>query len=134
MKRQNIQPDALAQRVVNGQTLYSHVVVVEGGRRTIFIAGQVPRDKDGKTVGKGDMGAQIKQVGENITAALKAAGASLADVVKTTTYVTDMTEFFKHTDVRMKYFGALPTSTTVEVRKLADPDFLVEIEAMAIVD
>lgn len=134
MKRQNIQPEALAQRIVNGQTLYSHVVVVEGGRRTIFISGQVPRDKDGSTVGKGDMGAQIRQVGENIKAALQAAGATLADVVRTTTYVTDMSEFFKHVDVRMQYFGALPTSTTVEVQKLADPDFMVEIEATAIVE
>jgi enamine deaminase RidA (YjgF/YER057c/UK114 family) len=49
-------------------------------------------------------------------------------------YVTDIDEFFKHVDVRMEYFGALPTSTTVEVRRLAHPDFLVEIDAIAVVD
>ncbi len=134
MKRQNIQPEALAKRVVNGHVLYSHVVVAEG-KRLIFIAGQLARDRRGNVVGKGDMRAQIRQVGENIKAALEAAGATLTDVVKTTTYVTDIEEFFKHVDVRMEYFGvALPTSTTVEVRRLAHADFLVEVEAVAIAD
>jgi enamine deaminase RidA (YjgF/YER057c/UK114 family) len=74
MPRQNIQPEALSKRVVQGQVLYSHVVVVEG-RRTIFIAGQLARDRQGNVVGKGDMRAQIRQVGENLKAALAAAGA-----------------------------------------------------------
>jgi enamine deaminase RidA (YjgF/YER057c/UK114 family) len=133
MQRQNIQPDALSKRVVNGHVLYSHVVVVEG-KRAIFIAGQLARDRHGNAVGKGDMRAQLRQVGENIKAALEAAGATLDDLVKTTTYVTDIDEYFKHVDVRMEYFAALPTSTTVEVRRLAHPDFLVEVEAMAVVD
>jgi enamine deaminase RidA (YjgF/YER057c/UK114 family) len=132
MSRQNIQPDALATRVVSGHVLYSHVVVVEA-RKTIFVSGQLARDAKGEVVGKGDMRAQIRQAGENIKAALAAAGATLRDVVKTNTYVTDIEEFFKHTDVRMEYFGALPTSTTVEVRKLAHPDLLVEIEVIAMV-
>jgi 2-iminobutanoate/2-iminopropanoate deaminase len=133
MPRQNIQPEALSKRIVNGHVLYSHVVVVEG-RRTIFIAGQLARDRHGNVVGKGDMRAQLRQVGENIKAALAAAGATLNDLVKTTTYVTDIDEFFNHVDVRMEYFGALPTSTTVEVRRLAHPDFLVEVEAIAVID
>jgi enamine deaminase RidA (YjgF/YER057c/UK114 family) len=128
--RQNIQPEALAKRVVGGNVLYSHVVVVEA-RKTIFVAGQLARDARGEVVGKGDMRAQIRQTGENIKAALAAAGATLNDIVKTNTYVTDIEEFFKHTDVRMEYFGALPTSTTVEVRRLAHPDLLVEIEVIA---
>ena len=132
MKRQNIQPASLAQRVVGGHVLYSHVVVVEG-RKTVFVSGQLARDGKGNVVGARDMRAQLRQVGENIKAALAAAGATLSDIVKTNTYVTDMDEFFRHVDVRMEYFGAaLPTSTTVEVRRLAHPDFLVEIEAMAI--
>lgn len=134
MKRQNIQPEALAKRVVNGHVLYSHVVVAEG-KRMIFISGQLARDRQGNVVGKGDMRAQLRQVGENIKAALEAVGATLSDLVKTTTYVTDIDEFFKHVDVRMEYFGAaLPTSTTVEVRRLAQADFLVEVEAVAITD
>jgi 2-iminobutanoate/2-iminopropanoate deaminase len=134
MDRQNIQPETLAKRVVDGHVLYSHVVVAEG-KRMIFIAGQLARDRHGNVVGKGEMRIQIRQVGENIKAALEAVGASLSDLVKTTTYVTDIEEFFKHVDVRMEYFGAaLPTSTTVEVRRLAHPDFLVEVEALAITD
>jgi enamine deaminase RidA (YjgF/YER057c/UK114 family) len=133
MRRQNIQPEALSKRVVNGHVLYSHVVVAEG-KRTIFISGQLARDRHGNAVGKGDMRAQLRQVGENIKAALEAAGATLDDLVKTTTYVTDIEEYFKHVDVRMEYFRALPTSTTVEVRRLAHADFLVEVEAIAMVD
>ena len=98
-----------------------------------FVAGQLARDKNGNVVGKGDMRAQIRQVGENIKTALASAGATLDDIVKTNTYVTDMEEFFKHTDVRVDYFRSMPTSTTVEVRKLAHPDFLVEIECVAVV-
>jgi len=133
MKRQNIQPDSLAKRVVGGHVLYSHAVVVEG-RKTVFVSGQLARDAKGNVVGQGDMRAQIRQTGENIKAALAAAGATLADIVKTNTYVTDIEEFFKHTDVRMEYFGALPTSTTIEVRKLAHPDLMVEIEVIAVLD
>jgi enamine deaminase RidA (YjgF/YER057c/UK114 family) len=133
MSRQNIQPTALATRVVGGHVLYSHVVVVEG-RKTIFVSGQLARDRDGNVVGAGDMRAQIRQVGENLKAALAAAGATLADIVKSNTYVTDIEEYFKHVDARMEYFGALPTSTTVEVRRLAHPDLVVEIEVIAVVD
>jgi enamine deaminase RidA (YjgF/YER057c/UK114 family) len=133
MPHQKLQPEALSTRIVQGHVLYSHVVVVEG-RRTIFIAGQLARDRQGNVVGTGDMRAQIRQVGENLKAALAAAGATLNDLVKTTTYVTDIEEFFKHVDVRMEYFGALPTSTTVEVRRLAHPDLLVEVEAIAVIE
>ena len=133
MKRQNIQPDSLAKRVVGGHVLYSHVVVVEA-KKTIFISGQLARDAKGEVVAPGDMRAQLRQVGENIKGALEAAGASLKDIVKTNTYVTDIAEYFKHVDVRMEYFGALPTSTTIEVSKLAHPDLVVEVEVIAMVD
>ena len=133
VKRQNIQPASLPRKSISGHVLYSPVVAVEGGGRIIFISGQTPRNADNNVVGKGDMRAQLRQVGENLKAALEAAGATLADLTKTTTYVTDIDEFFKHVDVRMEYFGpALPTSTTVEVRRLAHPDFLVEVDAIAV--
>ena len=81
------------------------------------------------------MRAQIEQVGENIEASLEAAGAALADIVKTNTYVTDYEEFSKHGDMRVRYFGpATPTSTTVQISRLADPDAMIEIEAIAFVD
>jgi enamine deaminase RidA (YjgF/YER057c/UK114 family) len=134
-RRERIQPDKLHVRRDGNKVLYSQVMVVEVGHtRQIFVAGQTPRDRDGNCVGAGDMRAQIEQVGCNIRDALEAAGASLADIVKTTTYVTDMEEYFRHQDVRMKFFAdALPTSTTVQVARLSRPEFMVEIEAFAIV-
>jgi 2-iminobutanoate/2-iminopropanoate deaminase len=134
-KRERIQPDKLHVRKTGDQVIYSQVMVVEvGNTKQIYIAGQLARDKAGNCVGKGDMRAQIEQTCENIKAALEAAGATLADVVKTTTYVTDMEEYFKHQDMRMRYFAqATPTSTTVQVVRLSRPEFMVEIEAFAIV-
>lgn len=134
MQLKRLQPNGVNVRVLDGHTLYSHVVVATGGRQ-IFISGQLARDASGNVVGRRDMRAQIEQVGKNLKACLEAAGAGLGDLVKTTTYVTDIDEFFKHADVRMQYFGpALPTSTTVEVRRLSHPDFLIEVEAIAIVE
>ena len=135
IKREKIQPKGIHVRMMAGQPAYTQVVTVSGTGRQIFVAGQLARDAQGNCVGKGDMRAQIQQVGENIKACLEAAGATLADIVKTNTYVTDFEEFSKHGDMRMRYFGpATPTSTTVEIRRLAGPDFMIEIEAIAFVD
>ena len=134
MKRNTIHPPALHKRTVGGHLLYTPVVTVKGGTM-VFVSGLLARDREGNVIGKGDMGAQIRQVGENLKLALESAGASLDDLVRTCTYVTDIEEFFRHVEVRQKYLGAaLPTSTTVEVRKLAHPDFLVEIEAFAVIE
>ncbi len=133
-KRTNIIADKVHTRVANGKAIFPHAVSIEG-KRLICISGQLAWDAQGNCVGKGDMRAQMRQVCENIKEVLAAAGAGLEDIVKTNTYVTDMDAFFKCIDVRMEYFGpGWPTSTTVEVRRLAHPDMLVEIEAMAAVD
>jgi enamine deaminase RidA (YjgF/YER057c/UK114 family) len=133
INRRNIQPEALHQRLIDNRVLYSHVVSVEP-RRLIFVSGQLARDKNGRIVGVGDMRAQLRQTLDNIKAALEASGASLTDLVRTNTYVTDIDEYFKHTDVRMEYFShAMPTSTTVEVRRLSQPELMVEIDAIAAV-
>jgi 2-iminobutanoate/2-iminopropanoate deaminase len=133
INRRNIQPEALHQRRVDNRVLYSHVVTVEP-RELIFVSGQLSRDKEGRIVGAGDMRTQLRQTLENVKAALEAAGASLSDLVRTNTYVTDIDEYFKHTDVRMEYYNhAMPTSTTVEVRRLAQPELMVEIDAIAAV-
>lgn len=134
LNRQNIQPSGLHQRKVDGLVLYSHVVVVEP-RRLVFISGQLARDFDGSIVGVGDMRAQLRKVLENLTLALEAAGGSLANLVRTNTYVTDIDEYFRHVDVRMAFYShAMPTSTTVEVRRLAQPELMVEIDAVAALD
>lgn len=118
----------------DGRDLFSHVVVTSR-RRTVYISGQLARDVQGNIVGKGDIRAQMHQVGENIKAALAAVGGTLADVVQTSTFVTDWSEFWKAIDIRQEYFGAsLPTSTTVQVSALAAPEFMVEISAIAVLD
>jgi 2-iminobutanoate/2-iminopropanoate deaminase len=134
MNVKKIHPPTLHQRTVGGHLLYTPVITVKGGTM-VFVSGLLARDREGNVIGKGDMGAQIRQVGENLKVALESAGATLEDLVRTTTYVTDIEEFFRHVEVRQKYLGpALPTSTTIEVRKLAHPDFLVEIEAFAVIE
>ncbi len=134
LERKNLFPDTLHRRVVSGHLLYSPVVTVKGGT-TIFVSGLVSRDREGSVIGKGDMSAQIRQVGENLKLSLAAAGATLKDLVRTCTYVTDIDEFFKHVDMRQKYFGeALPTSSTIGVSRLSHPDFMVEVEAFAVIE
>ena len=132
-KRENVVTDKVYARIIDGTAMFPHAVSIEG-KRVICLSGQLAWDKDGNTVGKGDMRAQFRQVGENIKAALEAAGAGLEDLVKTNTYVTDMDAFFTCVDIRDEYFGpGFPTSTTVEVSRLAHPDMMIEIEAIAIV-
>ena len=135
IKREKIQPQGVHVVIRAGQPAYTHVVTVSGTGRMIFVAGQLARDADGNCVGKGDMRAQMEQTFKNLDQCLKAAGATWADVVKTNTFVTDFDEFQKCGDVRMRYFGlGTPTSTTVGVTRLAGPDFMVEIEAVAVVN
>jgi len=115
-------------------TGYTHVVEVSGAVKTVYIAGQIALDKDGKVVGEGDMKAQAEQVFKNLEAALATAGAKFTDVVKMNTYVTDMDKAPAVREVRARYFGnATPASTLVQVVKLARPEFLLEIEVIAAV-
>ncbi len=126
-----LQPEGIFSRSFQGKPLYSQAVLIEN-MRMIFVSGQIARDQEGKVVGKGDMRAQIKKVAENVEDCLKAAGADLQDIIRMTAYVTDIDEYSKHADLRAHYFGeAVPASTTVEVRKLAGPDYMVEIEVVA---
>ena len=134
MTIKQIQPEGLFQRKLGGHPLYSAAIVATG-KQMIFVAGTVSRNKNGEIVGVGDMRAQILQVAENLRIALAAAGATFKDLVKTTTYVTHIDEFFKHPDARATIFGpSLPTSTTVEVKRLSQPELMVEIEAIAMID
>mgnify|MGYP000010224794 CR=1 FL=1 len=114
-------------------TGYSHIVSTRGGR-TIYISGQVAFDAKGQLVGKGDLTAQTKQVFANLDTALKAAGATFNDVVKTNYYMLDASQVQVIREVRSQYFTKeLPASTLVQVGRLANPDFLVEIEVIAVV-
>jgi enamine deaminase RidA (YjgF/YER057c/UK114 family) len=113
---------------------YTHVVVTHPGK-LIFISGQVARDKQGNLVGKGDLHAQAVQVFENLKTALASAGADFKDVVKITWYVRDYKPESLATlrEVREKYVNkdAPPASTLIGVASLAQPDYLLEVEAVA---
>lgn len=114
-------------------TGYTHVVSARGGK-TIYIAGQIALDAKGQLVGKGDLAAQTRQVFENLSIALKAAGASFDHVVKTNYYMRDASQVAVVREIRTKYFSKeLPASTLIEVPRLAQPDFLIEIEVIAVV-
>ena len=135
VKVERFQPAGMDIRMQDGKAAYSHVVTVTGPGKLIFVAGQLARDAGGNIVGPKDMRAQLEQTFKNLSACLEAAGATWADVVKTNTYVTDYEAFSQCRDVRMRYFGvATPTSTTIKISGLAQPEAMVEIEMIAVVD
>ena len=116
---------------------YSHVVRASGAH-TIYLAGQVSTDEEGRVVGEGDLAAQTTQVMQNIGLALKSAGATYADIVKITTFVVGYRP--EHRPIigkaRSAFFAGIepPASTLVGVSALAAPEWLIEIEAVAVVD
>ena len=104
--------------------------------KLIFLAGQVSVDMSGNPVGSGDIALQTRTVLENLKRVLEGAGASLQDVIKLNTYVTtNMAEYRERTqNIRREYFFKdFPASTTVEVKSLARPEFMVEMEVIAAV-
>ena len=113
---------------------YSQLATVTGGR-VVFIAGQVALDRSGNVVGKDDYRAQAQQVFENLRAAVQAAGGTLRDVIKLNTYILDISHLAEFREVRDKYIDLQnpPASTAVQVSRLFRPEFLIEIEAVAVV-
>ena len=112
--------------------------VVCSGARTVYISGQVSIDEQGAPVGAGDLAAQTTQVMRNLGLALTAAGAGYADIVKITTYVVNYRP--EHRPIigaaRSSFFQGMPppASTLVGVSALAMPEWLIEIEAIAVID
>jgi enamine deaminase RidA (YjgF/YER057c/UK114 family) len=112
---------------------YSHVVLGTG--RFVAVSGQLALDEDGEVVGEGDAGAQARQVFENLRRCLAAAGATFDDVVKLTYFVTDMAHLPAVRAARAEHIpdDRLPAASAVRVAGLVRPEFLMEIEAFAIV-
>ncbi|WP_328493038.1 RidA family protein [Streptomyces sp. NBC_00414] len=111
---------------------YSHVVMGTG--RFVAVSGQLALDEDGKLVGEGDPAAQARQVFENLRRCLAAAGAGFDDVVKLTFFVTDMAHMPAVRAARDEHIAPdrLPAASAVQVAALVRPEFLMEIEAFAI--
>jgi enamine deaminase RidA (YjgF/YER057c/UK114 family) len=119
---------------------YSHAWEVQGGK-TLYLAGQVAFDKDGRVVGKGDLAAQFRQVCENLNVVLRSRGGQLNDIVKLNIYVLSKADYKARSReigaVYREYFGKhFPAMTLVEVKGLYDEDqgCAIEIEGVAIVD
>jgi enamine deaminase RidA (YjgF/YER057c/UK114 family) len=129
--RQFINPPGL-----NPTAGFTHVVTATGGK-TVYDFGQASVDAKGEVVGKGDFHAQVERTFENLKTAIAAAGATFADVVKVTYFVADLKS--EHVpvvrEVRGRYLDKdnPPASTLVGVAALAAPDWLIEVEVVAVV-
>lgn len=129
--------NAQTVRRINPPTLstptgYTHVTIGPDGR-TVHIAGQIALNQQGTVVGVGDFRAQAEQVFENLRLALESVGATFDDVLKMTTFVTDISQVGVFREVRNRVLGSnqLPANTLVQVIALVRPEFLIEIEAVA---
>jgi reactive intermediate/imine deaminase len=125
----HMNPDTIASPGGN----YSHAVRIDTADGVLlFVSGQVAFDADGNLVGEGDMARQTEQVFDNLRAVLDANEATFEDVVKVTTFLTDMSALQAVRDVRRRYLSdPSPASTTVEVAGLFRPEALIEVEAVA---
>jgi 2-iminobutanoate/2-iminopropanoate deaminase len=113
---------------------YSQSIKVTGAQTILFLSGQVAYDKDGGVLHRGDFKAQAREVLRCIKALVEAGGGRLDSVVKINTYVTDVRYRADLVGVREEFFGKKgPASTLVQVGALAHPDWLIEIEAIAVV-
>ncbi|HWN57136.1 MAG TPA: RidA family protein [Methylomirabilota bacterium] len=132
MEKKYLNPDTLLK-----PRGYTHIVTITGPAKMIFISGQVAIDKEGKLVGPGDLKTQIRQASANLKAALEAAGATPADIVKTNTYIVNykQSDYSAMREARGELFpdGEPPASTLVGVTSLAVDGLMVEMEAVAAV-
>ena len=129
-KIKRINPKTISKPFTN----YAHVVTAEGAKKLVFCAGQVAADVDGKVLPPDDFAAQAKMVMQNLKNALAAGGAKLSDVTKVTIYICNPHDVPKARGILKDYFGKHPPGSTLCIlRGLANPNFLLEIEAIAAV-
>jgi reactive intermediate/imine deaminase len=125
-EREEIRVPGLAEPI-------SHFTDAVRAGNLLFVSGFVPVDGEGRLVGGDDVVAQVRQVFANLAAVLGAAGATFADVVKVTVYLTDIADRARINPVRQEIFGdTRPASTLVEVSALVVPGAKVEIDAVAV--
>jgi 2-iminobutanoate/2-iminopropanoate deaminase len=113
---------------------YSQAIKVTGAQTILFLAGQVAYDKDGSVKHPGDFTGQARAAFAAVKALVEAGGGRLDNVVKITTYVTNARYRPEFRAIREEVFGVKgPASTMVEVSALAHPDYLIEVEAIAVI-
>jgi enamine deaminase RidA (YjgF/YER057c/UK114 family) len=112
---------------------FSHATAIEAKGKLVFISGMTARRPDGSIAGIGDVEAQTRQVCENLKAAVEEAGGTLDDICRVDVFIRNMEHFDVIHKVRREYFtGVAPASTMVEVNKFTSPDYLIEINAIAV--
>jgi 2-iminobutanoate/2-iminopropanoate deaminase len=130
MKKEQIRTDKVREPMGH----FSQAIGIEAKGKLVFISGMTSRRPDGSIAGIGDIEAQTKQVCENIKSAVEAAGGTMDDVARVDVYVRNIEHFDKIHKVRREYFKTPPpASTMVEVTKMVSPDYLIEINAIAVV-
>ncbi|WP_127125558.1 RidA family protein [Georgenia sp. SYP-B2076] len=130
MPKTEIRSDLLAEP--NGHFAQATAAPLTG--RMVFISGMTARNRDGGVTGVGDVTAQTHQVCQNLRAAVEEAGGTLDDIARVDVYVRNMEDFKAIHAVREQYFtGVAPASTLVEVSKFVNKDYLIEINAIAVV-
>lgn len=136
LERHYITPANVNRLAGNKKVAYTPVVVVKGEDHVhVYLSGRTSRTMAGDVACQGDMRGQIREVCKAIQVSLESVGATLADVVRTTTYTTDMKAYFEAVDERFEFFKEpLPTSTLIGVACLAMPQMLVEIECEAVME
>lgn len=128
MKRQIV-----SARLAQPSGVFSHATTIAARGTLVFISGMVARRADGTVAGVGDVEAQTRQVCENLKAAVEEAGGTMDDICRVDVYVRNMEHFDKIHKVRREYFKPpLPASTMVEVSKMTSPEYLIEINAIAV--
>lgn len=130
MSKTNVVTEALA--TPNGH--FSQATTVAARGTLVFVSGMTARNNEGGITGIGDITAQTHQVCQNIKAAVEAAGGTLEDICRVDCYVRNMEDFQAIHEVRRQYFtGQPPASTMVEVSKFVSKDYLIEINAIAVI-
>jgi reactive intermediate/imine deaminase len=113
---------------------FSQAIAIEARGKLVFISGMTARRPDGSIAGIGDVEAQTRQVCENLKSAVEAAGGTMEDICRVDVYVRNIEHFDKIHKVRREYFKApAPASTMVEVTKMVSPEYLIEINAIAVI-
>jgi enamine deaminase RidA (YjgF/YER057c/UK114 family) len=115
---------------------YTHVIVATGSK-LVFVSGQEPEDRQGNLVGHGDLGTQARQVFANLGRALAASGARPEQVVKITIYVVNHKREYLPIieEARITLFGEhKPADTLIGIATLSNPDYLIEVDAIAVID
>ncbi|HEY1931652.1 MAG TPA: RidA family protein [Acetobacteraceae bacterium] len=130
LRRQQISSD----RIGAPSGHFSQAIAADARGRLVFISGMTSKRADGSVAGVGDIEAQTRQMCENVKAAVEAAGGTMADICRVDVYVKDMADFDAIHRVRREYFPAPPpASTMVQVSGFTHRDYLIEMNAIAVV-